>query len=85
MFHRFIQTRTADGYRGTKEKLRRRHHLFGHHLSMVHPESSFNEKFEDKTWPSVNPLKRDKDPAVAINAIPQAPWQLVHTISALHL
>jgi hypothetical protein len=71
--NRLIQTCTADGYRGTDEKLRKRRALIcldtTRILSMMLSKSFFYDKFGDKTWPSVNSLKRDKDPAIAINAI----------------
>jgi len=76
--NRLIQKCTADGYRGTDEKLRRRRALIcldtTRILSMVQSESFFYGKFGDKTWPSVYSLKQDKDPAIAINAISTGAW-----------
>lgn len=71
--NRLIQTCTADGYRGTDEKNRRRRALIcldtTRILSKMYSKSNFYEKFGDKTWPSIYSLKWDKDPAIAINAI----------------
>ena len=71
--NRLIQTCTADGYRGTSEKQRKHRALIcldtTRVLSMMHSKSFFYEKFGDKTWLSVNSLKRDKDSAIAVNAI----------------
>jgi hypothetical protein len=71
--NRLIQTCTADGYHGANEMLRRRRALICldtvRSLTKVHSAPFSYEMFGDKTWPSIHSLKRDKDPAIAINAI----------------
>jgi hypothetical protein len=71
--NRLIQTCTPEGYRGTAENVRRRRALIcldtARFLTGVSYASFSYGMFGYQTWPSVNSLKRDDDPVIAINAI----------------
>lgn len=71
--NRLIQTCTPEGYRGAAENVRRRRALIcldtARFLTGVSYASFSYGMFGYQTWPSVNSLKRDDDPAIAINAI----------------
>ena len=70
---RLIQTCTPEGYRGAAENVRRRRALIcldtARFLTGVYFASFSYGMFGFQTWPSVNSLKRDEDPVIAINAV----------------
>jgi hypothetical protein len=71
--NRLIQTYTPEGYRGAAENVRRRRALIcldtARFLTGVCYASFSYGMFGYQTWPSVNSLKRDDEPVIAINAI----------------
>jgi hypothetical protein len=71
--NQLIQTCTSEGYRGAAENVRRRRVLIcldtARFLTGVYYASFSYGMFGYQTWPSVNSLKRDDDPVIAINAI----------------
>jgi hypothetical protein len=71
--NRLIQTCTPEGYRGAAENVRRRRALIcldtARFLTGVCYASFSYGMFGYQTWPSVNSLKRDDEPVIAINAI----------------
>jgi hypothetical protein len=71
--NRLIVTCTSEGYRGAAENFRKRRALICLHttrfLTDVYFVSFSYGMFGDQTWPSVNSLKRDEDPVIAIGAI----------------
>ncbi|KAN0124182.1 hypothetical protein V8E52_001831, partial [Russula decolorans] len=71
--NRLIQTCTPESYRGAAENARRRRALIcldtARFLTGVYYASFSYGMFGYQTWPSVNSLKRDDDPVIAINAI----------------
>jgi hypothetical protein len=71
--NRLIQTCTPEGYRGAAENVRRRRALIcldtARCLTGVYYASFSYGIFGYQTWPSINSLKRDDDPVIAINAI----------------
>jgi hypothetical protein len=71
--NRLIQTCTPEGNRGAAENVRKRRALIcldtARCLTGVYYASFSYGMFGYQTWPSVNSLKRDEDPVIAINAI----------------
>ncbi len=71
--NRLIVTCTPEGYRGADENFRKRRALIcldtTRFLTEVYFVSFSYGMFGDQTWPSVNSLKRDEDPVIAIGAI----------------
>ena len=71
--NRLIQTCTPEGDRGATENVRKHRALIcldtARFLTGVYYASFSYGMFGYQTWPSVNSLKRDDDPVIAINAI----------------
>ena len=71
--NRLIQSCTPEGYHRASETVRRRRALIclntTRFLTGVYFASFSYGMFGYQTWPSVNSLKRDEDPVVAINAV----------------
>jgi hypothetical protein len=71
--NRLIQPCTPEGYHGATENVRRRRALIcldtARFLTGAYYASFSYRMFGYQTWPSVNSLKRDDDPVIAINAI----------------
>jgi hypothetical protein len=71
--NRLIQTCTREGDRGATENVRKHRALIcldtARFLTGVYYSSFSYGMFGYQTWPSVNSLKRDDDPVIAINAI----------------